>query len=43
VEIATDSEDLAINIIDPKGKKLQTSKGDKNFRFHFAAFNSGNH
>lgn len=43
VEIQTEAETLAYNIIDPKGKKLQTVKGEKNFRFHFAAFNSGNH
>ena len=30
-------------VTDPKGKKLETSKGTGDFRFHFAAFTPGNH
>lgn len=43
VEVKSDVAALTITVTDPKGKKLESSYDKGEFRYHFAAFNAGNH
>ena len=43
VDVVSNSKQLIMTIVDPKGKKIHTSHNSEDMRHNFAAFNSGNY